>query len=698
MSVQPLPRWDDAATAGMSEAQLLLYRSNLLGSDLRITNYGGGNTSAKIRQPDPLTGEEVEVLWVKGSGGDIGSMKMDGFATLYLDKLHALKRRYRGLAHEDEMVAFFPHCTFNLNPRATSIDTPPHCFTPYRHIDHMHADALIAFAAAKNGEALIKKAFGDEIGWIPWMRPGFELGLRCEALCQANPEMKGLIFGSHGLVNWGDTSKECYQRTISIIERAAAWLDANGKPEPFGPQVVAPLPETERRAFVAELAPLVRGMLSATTPKVMHYADGPAILEFVGSARGAELAAKGTTCPDHFLRTKILPLWVPFTPGQETAAQLAEKLGPLVERYATDYAAYYERCKRPDSPAMRDPMPVLLLVPGIGLLAFQKDKQTARVAAEYFVNTINVVRWAEGVDEYVPIPEQEAFDIEYWLLEEAKLQRLPKPKALEGRIALITGGAGGIGQAVARRLLAEGAHVVLSDRDQAALDDTRAALGKAFGGDKVRGVVCDVRDESSVAASMACAAAEFGGLDILVSNAGIASASPIEATTLQTWQTNMDILATGYFLVGRDAFALLKRQGDRRLDRLRRQQERAGRLARRRRLLLGQGRGAAPRPLPGGGRRADRHPRQRRQPRRGDPRLAHLVGHVADRARRQQQDRGAGRRGLLSPAQHAEAQRAARGRRRGGLLPGLAAGRQVDRQHPQRRRRQPDGLRAMSAR
>ena len=363
MSVQPLPRWDDAATAGMSEAQLLLYRSNLLGSDLRITNYGGGNTSAKIRQPDPLTGEEVEVLWVKGSGGDIGSMKMDGFATLYLDKLHALKRRYRGLAHEDEMVAFFPHCTFNLNPRATSIDTPPHCFTPYRHIDHMHADALIAFAAAKNGEALITKAFGDEIGWIPWMRPGFELGLRCEALCQANPSMKGLIFGSHGLVNWGDTSKECYQRTISIIERAAAWLDANGKPEPFGPQVVAPLPEAERRAFVAELAPLVRGMLSATTPKVMHYADGPAILEFVGSARGAELAAKGTTCPDHFLRTKILPLWVPFTPGQETAAQLAEKLGPLVERYATDYAAYYERCKRPDSPAMRDPMPVLLLVP-----------------------------------------------------------------------------------------------------------------------------------------------------------------------------------------------------------------------------------------------------------------------------------------------------------------------------------------------
>src|SRR5262245_55891779 len=561
MSAQPLPRWDDAATAGMSEEQLMLYRSNLLGSDLRITNYGGGNTSAKIRMPDPLTGEEVDVLWVKGSGGDIGSMKMDGFASLYLDKLFALKKRYRGLEHEDEMVAYFPHCTFNLNPRATSIDTPPHCFTPARHIDHMHADALIAFAAAKNGEALIEKAFGDEIGWIPWMRPGFELGLRCEALCKAHPGMKGLIFGSHGLVNWGATAKECYERTISIIERAAAWLDANGKKEPFGPQVGKPLGAAERRAFVAELGPLVRGLLSATTPKVMHYADSPAVLEFVGSARAAELADRGTTCPDHFLRTKIKPLFVPFTPGADSPAYLAARLAPLVEQYQKDYAAYYERCRRPDSPAMRDPMPVLILVPGIGMLAFQKDKQTARVAAEYFVNTINVVRWAEGVDTYVPIPEQEAFDIEYWLLEEAKLQRLPKPKALEGRIALVTGGAGGIGQAVARRLLAEGAHVVLTDRDQAALDDVRAALGKACGTDKVRRCVCDVRDEASVASSMTHAAAEYGGLDILVSNAGIASASAIEATTLATWQTNMDILATGYFLVGRDAFALMKRQG-----------------------------------------------------------------------------------------------------------------------------------------
>jgi rhamnulose-1-phosphate aldolase/alcohol dehydrogenase len=559
--VQPLPKWNDAATAGMSEPELLLYRSNLLGSDLRITNYGGGNTSAKIRMPDPLTGEPVDVLWVKGSGGDIGSMKMDGFATLYLDKLHALKKRYRGLAHEDEMVDYFPHCTFNLNPRATSIDTPPHCFTPARHIDHMHADALIAFAAAKNGEALIRKAFGDEIGWIPWMRPGFELGLRCEALVKANPAMKGLIFGSHGLVNWGDTSKACYERTISIIERAAAWLDANAKAEPFGPQVVAPLAEEARRAFVRTLAPLVRGQLSATTPKVMHYADGPAILEFVGSARGAELAARGTTCPDHFLRTKILPLWVPCTPATDTPADVAARIAPLVEQYAKDYAAYYDRCKRPNSPAMRDPMPVLLLIPGIGLLSFQKDKQTARVAAEYFVNTINVVRWAEGVDSYVPIPEQEAFDIEYWLLEEAKLQRLPKPKALEGKVALVTGGAGGIGQAVARRLLAEGAHVVLTDRDQTALDEAHAALAKAYGADKVRGFVCDVRDEASVAASLAYTAGEYGGLDILVSNAGIASASPFEETTLATWQLNMDILATGYFLVAREAFALMKRQG-----------------------------------------------------------------------------------------------------------------------------------------
>lgn len=554
-------KWDPGVAAGLSEPELLRYRSNLLGSDLRITNYGGGNTSAKIRMSDPLSGEPVDVLWVKGSGGDIGSMTLDGFATLYLDKLHALKRLYRGLAHEDEMVGYFPHCAFNLNPRATSIDTPPHCFIRYRHVDHMHADAIIAIAAARHGARLTQEIFGGEIGWIGWMRPGFELGLRCEALVDANPAMKGLILGSHGLVTWDDDPRACYETTLRIIQRAADWLDEKGRPEPFGPTVTPALDEAGRRAFVAAFAPLARRLLSVQAPKVLHYADDPAILAFVGSARAQALAALGTTCPDHFLRTKVKPLFVPFDPRTETAGQVAARLGPLVEQYRTDYAAYYERCRHPDSPAMRDPYPVLLLVPGIGLLAFQKDKQTARVAAEFYLNTINVMRWAEGVDEYVPIPEQDAFDIEYWVLEEAKLQRLPKPRALEGRIAVVTGGAGGIGRAVASRLLAEGACVVLLDRDQSALDEATALLAAAAGRDRVRGVICDVTDEASVGAAFAAAAREFGGVDVLVSNAGIASASSVEDTSLALWQRNVDILATGYFLVSREAFRLMKQQG-----------------------------------------------------------------------------------------------------------------------------------------
>jgi rhamnulose-1-phosphate aldolase/alcohol dehydrogenase len=554
-------RWDEAACAGLSEEQLLLYRSNLLGSDLRITNYGGGNTSAKIRMPDPLTGELVDVLWVKGSGGDIGSMGLDGFATLYLDKLQALKRIYRGHAHEDAMVDYFPHCAFSLNPRATSIDTPPHCFTPHRHIDHMHADAIIAIAASRNGPRLTKEIFGDEIGWLDWVRPGFELGLRCERLVESKPAMSGLIFGSHGLVTWGPTSRACYQTTLRIINRAAEWLNAHGKAQPFGPEVTPPLPETERRGFVTALAPRLRRLVSDSSAKVLHFSDSPAILEFVGSARGPELAGRGTTCPDHFLRTKVKPLFVPFTPGVDTVDTVVERLDGLVAQYREDYTAYYNRCRRANSPAMRDPNPVLFLIPGVGLLAFQKDKQTARVAAEYFVNTINVVRWSEGVDEYVPIAEQEAFDIEYWLLEEAKLQRLPKPKRLEGQVALVTGGAGGIGGAVTRRLLAEGACVIIADIDDVALEEARTALVKSAGADRVRAARCDVTDEASVRAAFEVAAREFGGLDILVSNAGIASASPLDETTLATWQRNIDILATGYFLVARDAFALMKRQG-----------------------------------------------------------------------------------------------------------------------------------------
>jgi rhamnulose-1-phosphate aldolase/alcohol dehydrogenase len=553
-------KWNDDACRGLSEPELLLYRSNLLGSDLRITNYGGGNTSAKVVMPDPLTGRDVDVLWVKGSGGDLGSMKLDGFATLYLDKLQALKSRYRGREHEEEMVGYFPHCTFGLNPRATSIDTPVHCFVGHRHVDHMHADAIIAIAAARNGERLTREIFADTIGWVPWQRPGFDLGLKIGAASE-RPGAVGLILGSHGLVTWAGTSRECYRTTLRIVQQAADWLAAHGRAEPFGPLVAPPLPEAERQALVAELGPALRGKLSTLGRKVMHHVDSPGVLEFVGSARAEELAGKGTTCPDHFLRTRIRPLFVPFAPGRETAADLLPRLDALVARYRDEYAAYYERCKRPDSPAMRDPYPVLVLVPGVGLLAFQKDKATARVAAEYMVNTINVIRWSEGVDTYEPISEQEAFNIEYWPLEEAKLQRLPKPKELEGRIALVTGGAGGIGGAVARRLLADGANVVLTDIDPGALQSAMGELVQAHGADRVRGIQGDVTSEAAVRGWFEHTAREFGGIDILVSNAGIASASPIDETSLATWQRNIDILATGYFLVAREGYALMKRQG-----------------------------------------------------------------------------------------------------------------------------------------
>jgi rhamnulose-1-phosphate aldolase/alcohol dehydrogenase len=554
-------RWNDAECTGLPEAELLLYRSRLLGSDLRITNYGGGNTSAKLTDTDPVTGAPVEVLWVKGSGGDLATIGLDGFATLYVGKLHELKARYRGREHEDEMADRLALCAFAANPRATSIDTPPHGFVPRRHVDHVHADAIIAIAAARHGERLTREVFGDELGWLPWQRPGFDLGLRAGRTAEEDPRRRGLVLGSHGLLTWGDSSRECYANTLRTIQQAADWLTENSRPQPFGPAVAPPLPERERRALLAAIAPELRGLLAATSPRVMHWVDGAAVLDFVGSSRAAELAARGTTCPDHFLRTRVRPLFVPFDPRTETAADLLKRLPELVDGYRREYTAYYERCRRADSPPMRDPSPVIVLVPGLGLLAFQGDKHTARVAAEYYVSTIHVMRWAEGVDEYVPISEQEAFDVEYWRLEEAKLQRRPKPKPLTGRVALVTGGGGGIGAATARRLLEEGAEVVLVDLDRGAADRAAAALAEAHGGARVRAFECDVTDETAVAAAFEAAVREYGGLDLLVSNAGIASAAPIDQTTLETWQRSLDVLATGYFLVAREAFRLMKRQG-----------------------------------------------------------------------------------------------------------------------------------------
>jgi rhamnulose-1-phosphate aldolase/alcohol dehydrogenase len=552
--------WDEAHAATLDEPGLLLYRSNLLGADKRITNFGGGNTSAKIEMQDPLTRQTVPVLWVKGSGGDIGSMKLDGFATLYLDKLEHLKTLYRGLAHEDEMVALLNHCTFNLNGRAASIDTPLHGFVPHRHVDHVHADAVIAIAASANSERLVKEIYGDEIGFLPWQRPGFDLGLKLGQMAKENPHYAGVVLGGHGLFTWGATAKSCYDTTLRIIQKAADWLARTNTAPAFGGEAVAALPAEERRRTARQLMPLIRGRIGKEERKVGHFTDAPEVLAFVNSRRLRELAALGTSCPDHFLRTKIRPLVLDFAPG-DSAETLASRLDQAIADYAADYAAYYERCKRSDSPAMRDPNAVVYLVPGVGMLSFAKDKATARIAGEFYLNAINVMRGAAGVDTYVGLAEQEAFDIEYWLLEEAKLQRMPKPKSLAGRVALITGGAGGIGSAIAQRYLAEGACVVLADIDPRSLEEATARFSKSFSADVVRGVSVDVTDETAVARAMDEAVLAFGGIDILVSNAGIASASPIEDTSLALWQRNIDILATGYFLVSREGFRLMKAQG-----------------------------------------------------------------------------------------------------------------------------------------
>ena len=554
-------KWDDNTAAGMIQPELLLYRSNLLGSDKRITNYGGGNTSCKVMQADPLTGDQVEVLWVKGSGGDVGSIKMDGFATLYMDKLHALKGLYRGLEHEDEMVGYLPHATFNLNTRAASIDTPLHAYVPRKHVDHMHPDAIIAIAASVNSKELTQEIFGDDIGWLPWKKPGFELGLWLGDFCEKNPDAKGVVLESHGLFTWDDDAKACYALTLEIIQKAMDWFGAqtSGKPA-FGGEKHTALPAADRRSVAARLMPAIRGMVSGQQHMVGHFDDSDAVLKFVNANDMEPLAALGTSCPDHFLRTKIRPLVVDFDPAKPDVDTTLAGLPEAVAAYREDYKAYYDRCKHADSPALRDPNAVVYLVPGVGMITFAKDKATARISAEFYINAINVMRGASAVSTYQGLPEQEAFDIEYWLLEEAKLQRMPKPKALAGRVALVTGGAGGIGSATAERYLREGACVMLADIDEAALAETIAGLSAKFGPDVVRSTLMNVTDEAAVTQAYADMAVAFGGVDILVSNAGIASSAPVEDTSLEMWNRNMAILSTGYFLVSREAFKVMRTQ------------------------------------------------------------------------------------------------------------------------------------------
>jgi rhamnulose-1-phosphate aldolase/alcohol dehydrogenase len=551
----PTNCWSVTEAAGKSPPELLLYRSNLLGSDLTVTNFGGGNTSAKLSETDPLTGETVEVLWVKGSGGDIGSMKLDGFSTLYQAKLLGLEAHYGGPDDDDKMVGYLPHCTFNLNARPASIDTPLHSMLPFAHVDHVHPDAIIALAASSGGEAATKAIWGGKIGWLPWKRPGYALGVLLRDYVKANPVVEGVLLAGHGIICWADSAKACYDHTVSLIADAAEYLNAKLADESaFGGLAVGS--QDDRTLIAAKLMPKLCGLMEGGRSKVGHFSDDVEAMEFVGSKDFVRLAAIGTSCPDHFLRTKIAPLTLDPSKLEDMVY-----LGREISTFRGRYAAYYDRCKRANSPAMRDANPIVVLVPGIGMITFASDKTTARLAGEFYGNAINVMRGAEAIGDYIGLDEQEAFDIEYWLLEEAKLQRMPAPKPLVGKVALVTGGAGGIGAATAARLMRDGACVMLVDRDACALDDVRTGFVKEFGNDVVRSAVCDVTDEKQVQAAFDECAREFGGLDILVANAGIASSAPIEETTVELWRKNYDVLAQGYFLTARAAFPLMKAVG-----------------------------------------------------------------------------------------------------------------------------------------
>lgn len=559
--------WDEAVAAELAgdEVALLIYRSNLLGADLRLTNYGGGNTSCKAMAKDPLTGKEREVMWVKGSGGDLGTLKKSGLAALYVDSLRNLEHRYRGVEHEDEMVALFNHCIYDLDSKAPSIDTPLHGFLPFKHVDHLHPDAAIAIAAAKDGKRITEELFEGTIGWVDWKRPGFELALRMRTCLQENPGIRGIMLGSHGLFTWGNTAFESYINTLEVIERCAAYIEDNlGKHRPvFGGQKVASLPPEARKKQAAQLAPILRGFCSSQQKMVGHFTDDERVLEFINSNDLERLAPMGTSCPDHFLRTKISPLVLDLSPNTDftDAAAIKARLAPSFEAYRQMYADYYESCKHPNSPSMRDPNPVVILYPGVGMFTFSKDKQTARVAAEFYLNAINVMRGAEAISAYTALPRQEAFDIEYWLLEEAKLQRMPKPKALSGRVALITGSAGGIGKAIAKKFAEEGGCVVLNDINGERLSMAHEEFVKAFGKDTVAATELDVTNAASVHQAFEAAALAFGGVDIVVNNAGISISKSIQEHTIEDWDRLYDILVKGQFLVSQAGVNMMRKQG-----------------------------------------------------------------------------------------------------------------------------------------
>lgn len=580
--------WDDAVARTLDPLARLVYRSNCLGSDRRITNTGGGNTSSKLVERDPLTGQPTEVLWVKGSGGDLRTADASLFSSLYLDRLVGLQALYaraepRGpkTPIEDAMVGMYPHCTFNLNPRASSIDTPLHAFVPRRHVDHTHPNAVIAVAACRDGERLTREIYGDEVVWTPWQRPGFDLGLRLQEICRAHPHARGVILGQHGLINWADDDRQCYELSLTLIEQAAAFIESRDRGErTFGGPRHAALPPDQRRAVLVSILPWLRGALArgehgtAWPRLIATVQDDDALLRFVNSADAPRLAELGTSCPDHFLRTKIKPLYVPWTPRPGDAAGLRDALDAAIRQYRRDYAAYYERCRHPDSPPMRNPSPTVILIPGVGMVAWGKNKSESRVTAEFYTCAVEVMRGAEALAGYVALPQQEAFDIEYWLLEEAKLRRMPPERPLSGRVCVVVGAASGIGRAVAAPLADEAAHTVCADRDQAGAAAAADALVRKHGsgigvaGSGISacgpaiGLGVDITDRASIRRMFEDAVLAFGGIDGVAVTAGV-FVPPDTAGRIpdDKWASTFAVNVTGAYLVADEAARIWREQG-----------------------------------------------------------------------------------------------------------------------------------------
>jgi len=558
--------WDESKAASLAgdEVALLIYRSNLLGADLRLTNYGGGNTSCRAMARDPLTGKETEVMWVKGSGGDLGTLKASGLAALYVDRLRSLKNVYRGVDHEDEMVELFNHCIYDLGSKAPSIDTPLHGFLPFKHIDHLHPDAAIAIAASKDGKRITQELFSGTIGWVEWQRPGFDLGLKLKACLDENPGIRGIMLGSHGLFTWGDTAYESYINTLEVIERCAEYIEDHIQKNKtvFGGEKIQPLAKDDRLEQAAALAPVLRGFCSSERKMIGHFTADEKVLQFINSNDLNRLAPMGTSCPDHFLRTKISPLVLNLSPNENLSdvKAIKGKLTLQFEAYRKMYAEYYKKCKHPNSPAIRDANPVVILYPGVGMFTFAVNKQTARVAAEFYANAINVMCGAEAISTYTSLPRQEAFNIEYWLLEEAKLQRMPKPKALSGKIALITGSAGGIGKAIAKKFADEGACIVINDNDAQRLATAKCDFQKQYDKDVFIAVVLDVTNREDIAIAYEETALAFGGVDIIVNCAGLSISKPIEEHTDKDWDLLYDVLVKGQFTVTQEGVAVMRKQ------------------------------------------------------------------------------------------------------------------------------------------